>query len=369
MAALDSIPILVTGACGQVGIAIIQLLQAQCPTAEIHAVDLNIPAPTSPRYVPNITYHCGDVTDVENVGILMRSVRPTVVFHTAGLIPQVAERLGCNDWEGFEKVNVGGTKIVLEQCKKVGSVKSFVYTSSCDVVKAGNWTDLRGVDEGQPIPTRWNDPYSKSKAMAESFVLSSSTPVLPTTAIRTHGVFSAYDNNMLPWLLSAPRNIHLGSGKNLYDYTYAPNLALGHMLAAINLLTIHPADTSNIHSAAGKPFFITNAEPCHFRVFLTAVWKAYDADLPERKDIGRGTTIPKNVALPLVWMNEKVSKISGKKPLLTTKDLGDSTAERFFDNTRAREVLGYQPSIKLADAIEEAVRGYKIVVKQEGESR
>lgn len=171
MAVLDNIPILVTGGCGQVGIAIIQRLKSQYPTAQLHVLDLSSPAPTSARYIPSITYHSGDITEAENIGILLRSVRPVVVFHTAGLIPQIAEILGCNDWKGFERVNVEGTRNILEQCQRAGSVKALVYTSSCDVVKAGSWMDLRGVDEGQPMPARWDSPYAKSKVNCSSLPL------------------------------------------------------------------------------------------------------------------------------------------------------------------------------------------------------
>jgi sterol-4alpha-carboxylate 3-dehydrogenase (decarboxylating) len=101
--------------------------------------------------------------------------------------------------------------------------------------------------------------------------MSASTPAFPTTALRAHAVFSAKDNNLLPLMLGAPRNLHLGPGTNLYDFTYAPNLAHAHILAAINLLTIRQA----AQSAAGKPFFITNVEPLPFRVFFKDVMDSF----------------------------------------------------------------------------------------------
>jgi sterol-4alpha-carboxylate 3-dehydrogenase (decarboxylating) len=130
-------------------------------------------------------------------------------------------------------------------------------------------------------------------------------------------------------MLAAPRNLHLGLGTNLYDFTYAPNLAHAHVLAAINLLTT----TSAPMSAAGKTFFITNSEPLPFRVFLKLLWTVFDG-----KEPGEGISVPTNVAVVMVWLSEKIAGWTGKKPVLTTKDLGDSLAERWFDCGRAKEI-------------------------------
>ena len=95
-----------------------------------------------------------------------------------------------------------------------------------------------------------------------------------------------------------------------------------------------------------KTSFVTNAEPMPFGEFLTRVWAAFDG-----KEPAKGTSIPRSLALPLVWMAENIFKALGKKPTLTTKDLGDSLAGRWFDNSRAREVFGYVPKVKIADAL------------------
>lgn len=183
--------------------------------------------------------------------------------------------------------------------------------------------------------------------------------MLPTTAIRTHAVFSANDNNLLPLMLSAPRNIHLGSGTNLYDFTYAPNLAHAHILAAQNLLSIQPAESSNPASAAGKPFFVTNAEPIPFRNFMNMLWAADDVRRGRKPGKVGGTTIPKGLARGLTWVSEKGSRLAGREPVLTLKNLGDGTAERWFDNSAAKEVLGYVPSTTLEKGLEEALAGLK----------
>ncbi|KAK9390177.1 hypothetical protein V1515DRAFT_584262 [Lipomyces mesembrius] len=186
-----------------------------------------------------------------------------------------------------------------------------------------------------------------SSALAESFILSSSTAMLPTTAIRTHAVFSANDNNLIPLMLSAPRNVHLGSGENLYEFTYAPNLAIAHVLAAENLLSVSPTERSNPLSAAGKPF--SSPTPSQCRLEPSSKWEQAQV---------KGITIPAPVALVLTWMSEMAARIVRKEPFLTVKNLGDGLAQRWFDNSSATAVLGYVPTTSLEQGLKETVEVY-----------
>ncbi|KAK9350025.1 hypothetical protein V1523DRAFT_421076 [Lipomyces doorenjongii] len=356
--ALDGTSIIVTGGCGQVGIAVVKHLQDQYPTATIAVLDLEKPIASDGRYIEKVTYYAGNITDEAIVKETFKAVKPLVVFHTAGLIPQIAKRLHMDTENDYITVNVQGTRNVLAAATAVGTVKALVFTSSSDVVKGDSWQDLAGVNESMAIPKVFDDPYAKSKALAESFILSSSTAMLPTTAIRTHAVFSANDNNLIPLMLSAPRNVHIGPGKNLYDFTYAPNLALAHVLAAENLLSISPTEASNSLSAAGKPFFVTNVEPMPFRTFITMVWAAFDASGSSEQAQVKGITIPAPVALFLTWISEKAARIVRKEPPLTVKNLGDGLAQRWFDNSSATAVLGYVPTTSLEQGLKQTAKGY-----------
>jgi sterol-4alpha-carboxylate 3-dehydrogenase (decarboxylating) len=361
--------ILVTGGLGQVGFAIVERLKRDYPTASLHVLDLSLPKQGTMAFVEGVQYHAGSITDRTFVKGLFEEVRPVVIFHTAGLIPQIAARLGLNRKEEFMKVNLEGTRIMVDEGGKLGIVKAFVLTSSADVVKGGSWDNLKGVKEDTPIPTVFDGWYAESKvffflslsqyrdlrqnpnkyqAKAETLVLAASIPEFPTTALRSHACFSPNDTNLLPLVLSTPRNIQLGLGTNLYDFTYTPNLAYAHLLAAANLLS-NPSDPTK--SAAGKAFFITNAEPMPFKTFMGWIWNAYEG--PSK---GTPRQIPVGLAKGVVWLGEK---IQGKKATLTVKELGDGVSERWFDNGRAKEILGYAPETGLEEAVKIAVEGYK----------
>ncbi|RFU31492.1 hypothetical protein B7463_g4799, partial [Scytalidium lignicola] len=380
---MDGKTILVTGGLGQVGLSIIQRLQDQYPTCQIHVIDLSTPTTNRDlRYFPNVTYHKGTITDKTFIRNVFVESTPLVVFHTAGLIPQIAQRLDMDSEKHYIKVNVEGTRNVLDAAREVGSVRAFVYTSSADVVKSHSWVDLVNVDESVPVPEEFDHSYAKSKALAESLVLTSSTSPFPTTALRTHAVIGPFDTNILPLFLSAPRNIHLGPGTNLYDFTYAPNLALAHDLAARNLLTTTSATTTTtttstagdrnrgFESAAGKPFFITNGDPLPFRSVVEMIHAAFTSGAETSSTTNQGSiTIPITIAYVLTWVVEKVCQMLGKRPMLSTRDLGDSVSQRWFDNSAARRVVGYEPRVKLAEGVREMVEEYRRVRKwREGSS-
>lgn len=155
---LDNRIVLITGGCGQVGFAIAEYLQSHHPTTKIHILDLSTPSNLS----QTITYHTGNITDASTISSLFSLIKPEIVFHTAGLIPSIAARLGLNTEKDFLEVNLEGTRIVLEEAKRIG-VKAFVYTSSADVVKGNSWQDLKGVNEDIPIPKEFDSAYGKSK--------------------------------------------------------------------------------------------------------------------------------------------------------------------------------------------------------------
>lgn len=155
---LEKTTVLITGGCGQVGHAITKYLQSNYPTVKIHVLDLTPPSiPLSA-----VTYHMGSITDSSIISSKFSLIKPYIVFHTAGLIPSVAARLGLNTEKDFMNANLEGTRIVLEESRKAG-VRAFVYTSSADVVKGNSWQDLKGVDEEMPIPEVSDSAYGKSK--------------------------------------------------------------------------------------------------------------------------------------------------------------------------------------------------------------
>jgi len=158
--AIENLTALITGGSGQIGLAITEYLQSHHPSTKIHILDISTPIKPS----PGIIYHIGSIADASAISSQFSLVKPEIVFHTAGLIPSIAARLGMDKEKDFMNINLEGTRIILEEAKEAG-VKAFVYTSSADRMKGNSWQDLRGVDEEMPIPEVFDNPYGKSKVI------------------------------------------------------------------------------------------------------------------------------------------------------------------------------------------------------------
>lgn len=138
--------VLITGGCGFLGSHIVSLLLSRnfSPVnTQIHVLDIRQPAEPS----QNVTYHTADLTSSAQISALLEKLHPDIVIHTASPVavssPGAKEAKKIN--EMFHKVNVEGTRNLVQESKRVG-VKAFVYTSSASVV-SDCVTDLVNADE------------------------------------------------------------------------------------------------------------------------------------------------------------------------------------------------------------------------------
>lgn len=137
--------ILLTGGIGFLGSFIINAVQEQHPEWTITVLDLDLP-----RVVKdNVKYETGDVTNTESMRRIVGIVKPDVIIHSAGLIPELAFRYG-RDWEErVFSVNVNGTSNMLAAAKASG-VKAFVWTGSCTAVTDDMRYQYANIDERWP---------------------------------------------------------------------------------------------------------------------------------------------------------------------------------------------------------------------------
>jgi sterol-4alpha-carboxylate 3-dehydrogenase (decarboxylating) len=167
--------IVVTGGLGCVGLAVTKCLLARISGAKIHILDVSLPASRDSfsfseeiETNPFVEYHKVNVTDYASTAAILQTVKPQVVIHTAGLVPNAARQLGFGD-AYVEKVNVDGTRNVLNAARDAG-VKAFVLTSSCDVVKRNSWKDLINVSE-RPDDLDETEPFDSNYPATKVSVL------------------------------------------------------------------------------------------------------------------------------------------------------------------------------------------------------
>ncbi|KAL8975441.1 MAG: hypothetical protein Q9197_000339 [Variospora fuerteventurae] len=254
--------VLVTGGLGFVGSAVVSALQKCHPEWTVSVLDM---ANVAESDYPIAYWYC-DITNSLDVEKTVSNVRPTAIIHTAGVVPQLADRYGRKARERVFKVNVEGTRNILAAAERNG-VKVFVWTGSCTAVTDDFSRHYPNIDESWPISNH-SLIYGESKA---TLVLAASNDKLATCSLRPSVVFGPGDPQMIPSLYACIAKgetpFIIGEGLNMWDLTYVGNVADAHVLAVENLLSKR--------TAAGQAIFISNEQPLPFRDFCLAVWKEF----------------------------------------------------------------------------------------------
>lgn len=133
--------VVVIGGNGFLGHHIVKQALELWDCAAVASVDLRC----QKNICEGATYHECDITDLEKLTAVFAKLSPDVVIHTAS---PVAINNNLSN-EIFDKVNVGGTKSVIEACQATG-VKALVYTSSASVITDGVH-DVLNADERWPV--------------------------------------------------------------------------------------------------------------------------------------------------------------------------------------------------------------------------
>jgi sterol-4alpha-carboxylate 3-dehydrogenase (decarboxylating) len=130
----------------------------------------------------------------------------------------------------------------------------------------------------------------------------------------------------------------IGSGVNLYDFTYVDNVAHAHVLAVDNLL-------SEEKTAAGEAFFISNCEPIPFWDFLRAVWAEFD-HVPAFQ-----IRIPQRLAWIAGYLAEWFDWLAGTHGSLNRGAVKEACMTAYADCSKAQRILGYKPRIGLVEGL------------------
>ena len=383
--------VLIIGGCGFLGHHIVDLLH-ESYTASITVLDLHTTRNRRPSS-DGISYHEGDITTLASILPVFEKVKPDVVIHTA------SPTLVGGSRELYRKVNVEGTKCVIEACQQSG-VKALVYTSSASVI-SDNKSDLINADERWPIipPSAQTEYYSQTKvstvsccfrfrflshiqyknctlkpsqAEAEALVLAANrSPKLLTVSLRPSGIFGPGDVQLIPPILNLYRTQktgwQLGPNENLFDFTYVTNVAHAHLLAARALL--YASSQSAVPPAHeridGEPFFITNDSPVYFWDFARAVWKAAGSELGTEHVWVIGREVGLALGAVLEWGFWAV----GRKSRLTTREVKYSCMMRYYDVGKANKRLGYAPIVSLKEGIERSVEAFMGEDRKTGEKK
>lgn len=311
--------VLVTGGGGFLGSSIVRLLHARGDRVTSLARGRH---PQIEAFVGQSIQ--GDIRDPECVHAACRGM--DAVIHVAS-IPKI--------WGArreFESINIGGTRNVIDACRKCG-VTRLVYTSTPSVVFGKG--DLCGVDESTPYPEKYLADYPRTKAIAEQMVLAANGPQRATVSLRPHLIWGPGDPHLFPRIIARARAgklAQVGDGKNLVDITYIDNAAEAHVLA---LDKVCPGA-----ACAGRAYFISQGEPVELWSWLGKILAGVGAPAIKRR-MSFSRARRSGAMLEII---HRVLAIS-QEPLMTRFLAEQLAKSHYFDITAARRDLGYEPGI------------------------
>jgi len=335
--------ILITGGTGFFGAHIVTALLQQHAEVKLSVLDITKPSDWRPPR-EDIVFYQADVTRSEELLNAISEARPTVVIHSAGIVPTGSDRYSDRLRSRVFSVNVEGTKNVLNAAK-AAKVRAVVYTSSIAVITDDNVTDYPNFDESMPIGSAYLI-YGASKTLAESLVFAENNETLTTCVLRPSVMCGPGDTMLLPTvhacIAKGETPFIIGDASNLYDFSYVSNVADAHVLAVENLLTSK--------TAAGEAFFITNGEPVPFRDFCLAVW-AHFGHVPKFQ-----VRIPVGVASVVGFIAEWATWMLGTQATLNRGTVRDYTQTAYANIGKARRILGYEPRVSLDEGLKIACK-------------
>ncbi|KAG0158993.1 C-3 sterol dehydrogenase, putative [Penicillium digitatum] len=337
--------VLISGGTGFVGSAIMRALAEKHPNFVIAVIDQSPPRPEH-ALPERITYMQVNINSTETLTKAFEAVKPNIVVHTAGIVPDLAERFGRRLEKEVWKINFEGTRNLLDVSKHSG-VEVFIYTSSCCVVIDDTRTAHPNINEEWPLAFK-STIYGESKAAAEALVLKASSSKMVTCALRPSVLCGPGDYQLLPSIHACIAKFEtpflIGNGSNLWDITHVDNAADAHILAIENLLSSR--------TAAGEAFFIQNNEPIVFRDFCLAIW-AHFGHIPPFE-----MQIPRSLAYFAGLACEIVTWLMGTTTTLSRGSVQDACAIRYASGEKAREILGYKARIGIEEAIRLSCEDY-----------
>ena len=356
-------PILVTGGCGFIGHHIVQYLLKAESDPQIHVLDID----TSHNRFPMVTYHTCDIASAVDVDKALQTAKPRTIFHVASpkslvILPDL-----------YEKVNVGGTRNLLQSAAKLGTVQALVLTSTSSVIH-DNVSDLIDAHESLPIlrPPIQRRVYTLTKATAEEDVIAANRQngdsSMLTVSMRPGTAIGENDPICLGKMITRAREgkmrYQIGDGKNIYDFTYISNLVDAHVLAAQALLRAYgkPPPPPNVR-VDGESINVTNDENVLFWEFSRRVSELAGYPITQSEIV----VIPTWVALAMAWCSEWIAWLRGsQQPIMTWEVVKLSVIHRTLNIDKAKRLLGYRPSVTLDEGLQRGVKWYVDQQKPEG---
>lgn len=319
---------LVTGANGHLGNNLVRYL-----------IGKGVPVRASVRNINKresfIGLDCEVVqSDISNKPSLVNALRGVETFYAVGAVFKLWAKDPKRD---IYDVNLQGTRNMVEAASEAG-VKRIVYVSS---IAALNYTKLPTKESYGYNPDR-RDWYYNSKSDGEA---------LAFKLAKKHRIelVSVLPSAMIGGIAFDPLNVSY----NVID------LVLKKEIPIETNITLNWIDVNDVAEGCylaatkgrdGERYILANEECTTIRETTKIAQELF----PEKK-IKLPVRVPRAVLFAVAGVMQVGSKISGKAPLLSVKDIAMfSGLQQNFDTSKATNELGFKPSTSI-DAVKQAM--------------
>ena len=309
----------VTGATGFIGSHLARrLLEAGC---HVIGADKQIETGT----LPGVTYVACDITERASVQAALAGRTIDFAIHLAALVGDWGERAT------YERVNVEGTRHVLEEVVRAGA-KAAIHISS--IAAMGFDPGENAGPEVPPLPE--GEPYSATKAKGELVARGLQIRGAPVIVIRPGDVIGPGSE---PWvkrpirMMKARQMMFVDGGRGHVGHVYVDNLIDAMLLALAT------------EEARGRVYVVTDAEQdTTFRTYFSRLAEIAGVPAPR-------IDLPRPVALALAAGIEVAAKRFGFTPPITGTAIRFVTKQCSYSNARAERDLGYAPRVTLEEGL------------------
>lgn len=333
MHANDSVPLFsmktfVTGATGFIGASIVRellkdgrevrvLVRSASNLSNLNGLDVEI--------------WKGDLLDSSGLRSGLKGC--DVLYHAAA-----DYRLWTPNPDEMYRINVGGTTAVLEAALASG-ISRVVYTSSVGTLgNLGNGTP--GTEDTNVSLADMVGPYKKSKFLAEReaerFVACGLPLVIvnPSTPVGPWDIKPTPTGKIIVDFLKRRMPAYLDTGLNLID---VEECARGHILAEQK-------------GSPGRKYILGNANLSLCDIFRM-LQEITGISAPKVR-------LPYAPVLVAAWLNEGLSRITGREPLIPLAGVRMAAHHMYFDSGRAVRELGL-PQTPVTAALERAIEWFR----------
>jgi nucleoside-diphosphate-sugar epimerase len=230
-------------------------------------------------------------------------------------VVHLAAKVGVSGtWPDFQRTNVTGTETVVSACRELG-IRRLVHVSSPSVAHAGS--SLVGVGAGPAEPEHARGHYARSKAMAERIALAADSADLKVLAIRPH----------LVW---------------------GPDDTVDAIVAALD----------RVDQVHGIALVVSNGEPRPIAELIAAMAVAGGAPAP-RRHLPAVLGVVAGGAVEGIWaVRHALGRPPAGDPPMTRFLAVQLSTAHWFDQRQTRTLLGWRPSVSLAEGFERLAAAY-----------